>query len=343
MRLLRKVNRQKENAGYDNSRNRSGRRPIFRLTALVVCCLSWQFSTAQFIPYSQYYNSPMLTNPAEAALSDYIQLTVHYRKSRVANYEIPSISFACPFYRNGGTMRTGGAGISMISQKAGPRGLYHVTSILGTFAYTIHFTKRLHLSAGLQGGLINKKIDLSAITTDNQYTLGMYDPSMPTGENIQFSAASSAVVNSGLCWTLTDSSRTPKATIGVAVSNMNRPVYEFISSDRKPEAPLYTISGEVRLLTRRSMSVHPMFRYIIGPSSFANLGAQVRYQLAQDCDLRVGAWYKTTRALVTAIQYDSRNYFIGASMDFTLSQDMQANINNAFELSLGWRLKRKGN
>lgn len=314
---------------------------VTRISYLLITCLSCHVSAAQFVPYSQYYNSPLLTNPAEAALSDVTQLTVHYRKSRVANYEIPSVSFVHPFYRDHDGMRWGGAGVTLINQKAGPSGLYDITAALGTFAYTVHFTKRHHVSAGLQGGVIRKKIDLSAITTDNQFNLGAFDPSLPLGENIQFSQASGAVINAGFNWTFTDSSNVPKAMISVAFSNMNRPAYEFIADNEREEL-VYTLTGEFKLLEYGNASLYPMFRYVGSAVPFANAGAQLRYQLAQDYhSVSLGAWYKTTNALIAAIQYNNLNYTIAASMDFSTNSGLQANINNAVELSFGWRLGRK--
>jgi type IX secretion system PorP/SprF family membrane protein len=339
MQAQQKFNHAKEITGHP----RGGyRHPFFILAAIMIISLSWHFSAAQLIPYSQYYNSPVLTNPAEAASGDFIQLGVHYRKSRVANYETPSLSFIHPFYRNRDDVRFGGAGFNLINQKAGPGGLYNTTALLGTFAYIIHFSKSLHVGAGLQGGMIYKKIDLMAITTDHQFNLGAFDPSLPNGENIQFSAASSPVINSGFTWMLTDNSSIPKAQLGIAFSNMNRPAYEFMPDNRKGEKMTYTITGAVKLLAHRSISIHPMFRYIGGTSSFVHVGAQFHYRLReQDNDLRAGFWYKTTQALVTAVQYSTSNYIIAASMDFTSNDTLQANINNAFELSLNWRLKRK--
>src|SRR3954467_11640185 len=58
-----------------------------RILCVVLGILCTQFCQAQFIPYSQYYNSALLTNPSQAGLSDYTQLTIQYRRSRAANYE----------------------------------------------------------------------------------------------------------------------------------------------------------------------------------------------------------------------------------------------------------------
>lgn len=308
---------------------------------IIPACLVVQDGNAQFIPYSQYYNTPVLTNPSQAGLSDFTQLTVHYRRSRVANYETPSVSFVRPFYRDRDGLRFAGVGANLISQKAGVGGIYRVMGALGTFAYNIHFSRKHHISAGLQGGVINKKLDPSGITTDNQFNFGAFDPTLPNGENFRYSSVTKPVINSGFTWTLTDSSNVQKAALGIAFSNMNRASYDFIS-DSNEEEITYTITGEMRVLQRGRTSIHPTFRYIGGLSAFGNLGAQIRHNLGRDKqEISIGGWYKTTNAVILAAQYNDKAYTLSASMDFSAASELQANVNNAFELSVGWRMKRR--
>jgi type IX secretion system PorP/SprF family membrane protein len=298
-------------------------------------------SAAQFIPYSQYHNTPVLTNPSQAGLSDFTQVTFHYRRSRAANYEIPSVSLMHPFYRERDGRRMGGLGVNVISQKAGPGGMYNVTGALGTFAYNIHLSSKHHISAGLQGGMINKKLDPSGITTDAQFNFGAFDPSLQTGENFRYTSVTKPIINSGFTWTFTDSLNQQKAALGIAFSNMNRPSYDFIS-DNSEEPITYTVTGQVQLMQRGRTSIHPTFRYIGGINGFANIGALIRYSLAREHqEISIGGWYKTTKALVAGAQYNTGTYTVSASMDFSAASGLEANINNAFELSVSWRLKRK--
>jgi type IX secretion system PorP/SprF family membrane protein len=295
---------------------------------------------AQIVPYSQYYNTPLLTNPSQAGLSDYTEVSVHYRRSRVADYEIPSVSFAHPFYRQRDGLRAGGLGANVIRQQAGPGGAFTVTGALATFAYNIHLSRKHHISAGLQGGVVNKRLDLSRITTDHQFNAGAFDPSLSHGENIASNSISRAVVNSGFCWSLTDTSHVQKAMLGIAFFNMNRPSYDFVSNAQT--ALTYAITGEVLLFTKGRASVHPTFRYMGGAAPFANIGAQLRYALSREnSSIGAGVWYKTTQAMVAAMQYSSASYMLAASMDISSAPNLAANINNAIEVAFAWRFKRK--
>src|ERR1044071_3908204 len=118
---------------------------------------------------------------------------------------------------------------------------------------------RHHLSAALQGGMVNKRLDASGITTDNQFQAGAFDPSLSNGENLSSNSIYRPVINSGFTWTYTDSSNVRQAMIGIAFFNMNRPSYEFVS--QAPSEPVtYIITGEVLLLQRGRTSVYPTAR-----------------------------------------------------------------------------------
>lgn len=296
---------------------------------------------AQFVPYSQFDNTPLLTNPAAAVSRDYTELSVHYRRSRIANYDIPSVSLIHPFYRHRDGSRAGAVGATVIRQQAGPGGAYAVTGALATFAYSIHLSAKHHVSAAVQGGMVNKRLDLSRITTDNQFYAGAFDPSLSLGEDFSSSTVSRPVVSSGFCWTYADSSNVPQATLGVAFFNMNRPSYELTAS--APAEPItFAITGEMLLLQRARTSVHPSFRYMSGAAPFANIGARVKYALAnEDHAVSIGGWYKTTKALVAALQYNTTTFAVSASMDFSAATNTVANISNALEIGLTWRMKKQ--
>lgn len=295
----------------------------------------------QFIPYSQYNNAPLLTNPAGPSLTDYTQITAHYHRSRVASYDVSSVSFIHPFYHRSNGLRYGGVGVNVISQQAGPGGIYKITGATGTLAYTIHLSKNHHIGAGVAGGVINKRIDVSRITTESQYSLGVYDPSLNNGEDLQSNSVTKPVVNAGLYWVLTGANDREKASLGVAAYSMNKPSFDLLS-DAPADDMTYIVSGEIVLLTRGRITLAPTFRYIYQIASTANIGARISYAPASDNEFSASVWYKTTQALVFSAQYNYKAFVIGASTDLSvIASGQDANINNAVEICLGWRVNRK--
>lgn len=300
-----------------------------------------QIAYGQFVPYTHYEVTGVMTNPAAPVLSDFSQVTAHYRRSRVGGYDIGSASFQHPFYRRSNLLRSGGIGANMISQQAGPGGIYSVFGLTGAAAYMAHLSTQHHLGLGISGGVVNKRLDLSRITTDSQYNLGMYDPSLQTGENFQSASEIKPVLNVGLCWLLTNKSGVQKASIGLAGYNVNRPSFDFF-----PKAPAdyisYVVMGEFTLFSSGPVSLSPTFRYIYQATSTANIGTRVNYAFASNQSLAVNAWYKTTKALAFAVQCNYKSYCLGAASDLSLmSGAYDANVSNAIEVFVGWRLNRK--
>lgn len=314
--------------------------PTVVRAAIIGSLFFCQVVYGQFVPYSQYNNLPLLTNPAFPSLTKYTQVTVHYRKSRVGNYDLPSVSFMHPFYRRSDGLQYGGAGVNVISQHAGPGGIYKVTGASGVFAYAIHLSRKHHIGAGIAAGVINKRIDVSGITTDSQYNLGTYDPSLNNGENLQSSSETRPVINAGLCWVLTGLNNREKASFGIAAYNMNTPAFELFSNSPADDMT-YIVIGDMALVSQGRFTLFPTFRYVWQGTSIANIGGRISYSVNTDNELSTGVWYKTTGALVFSAQYNGKAYVISASADLSIASGQDANINNALEIGLGWRMKRQ--
>src|SRR5690606_4463654 len=148
-----------------------------------------------------------------------------------------------PFFRDSG-LRGGAGGVNLISQKAGPGSAYQVMGATATFAYNIYVNKNQYISAGLQGGVVSKKLDASALTTDSQYNFGAFDPSLSTGETISSAPEVKPVINAGFSWTMTDHDGTQRATLGVGFFNMNRPSFDVFAGSNAEEIA-FTVTGEM--------------------------------------------------------------------------------------------------
>ncbi len=245
-----------------------------------------------------------------------------------------------PFFRRSDGLQYGGVGVNVISQHAGPGGIYKVTGASGVFAYAINVSRNQHIGVGIAAGVINKRIDVSGITTDSQYNLGTYDPSLSTGENFQLSSATRPVINAGLCWVLTGLNNQEKASFGIAAYNMNKPAFNLFSNSPADDMT-YIVTGEMALFARGRVTLSPTFRYVWQGTSIANIGGRIRYAVNTDNELSTGVWYKTTGGLVFSAQYNRKAYVVSASTDLSIASGRDANINNALEIGLGWRMKRK--
>ncbi len=158
-----------------------------RFFAGFILLLSLLNAKGQDIHFSQFFEAPLLRNPSLAGI-----YTGDYRIQGVYRDQWNSITNA---YRTGSLnaeykMPVGvgndfiTAGLQALFDKAGTVGLT-TTQILPALNYhkSLSNEKTMYLSLGFMGGLIRKSIDITKITTDNQFSGGGYDGTLPTGEN----------------------------------------------------------------------------------------------------------------------------------------------------------------
>jgi type IX secretion system PorP/SprF family membrane protein len=303
-------------------------------------CLLAGSANAQFIDYALYDLSPVFTNPASVANTDYKQVLMNYRFSRSANYNVGSASFIRPFFTQQGKRRIGGLGVSVITQNCGPGNILVTNGLLAGFAYNLPLNKNHFISLGIQGGLVNKRIDLSKLTSDSQYRYGAYDPSLPLNENFTNENASSVVINSGATWIWKEDNLI-RAKVGVAGYNMNSPNYKFLDEDNRQDMK-YVVTAETLLVRKGSFSLHPSLRWLNGGTeTFTNIGVIGRYAVGvfDWNEISAGLWYKDNEAIVGNIQFTHPSYVIAVAYDLSLAS-YGASLNNAAEVCVGWRMNQ---
>ncbi len=315
-----------------------------KIVSLLVLLLLARHAAAQFRPYTLFSLSPPLTNPALVAAGDYAQVTAHYRASRGAGYQVPSLSYVHPLYGKAQRNRYGGMGFTLISQSAGPAGLYRVTGALGGFGYHVPLGARHALAGGLQLGLVNKRIDPGAVTTDSQYGAGGYDPSLGNGETFDRPNRTAVAANAGLHWSCTDPAGNRNASLGLALYNANRPAYPFLR-ERNPQPVGYIVTGSLLAARRGNFTVEPTFRYFReGLTGFGSLGAGLGYAPDNHRETRLSAtlWYHTNVSPGLSLQLETEKLVLGLAADGSSYRASSAEAgNSAFEVALAWRVNRK--
>src|SRR5690606_15993277 len=138
----------------------------------IICGFSIE-SFAQGMHFSQYYNAPLLLNPANAGLmpdNDY-RVGVNYRK-QWASIPVPYQTIAA--FADFQAMRTKnetnwlGAGLSFWNDKVGDGGL-SLTRLEATLAYHIQLGDYSMVSVGAAGAYAQRSVDFNKFTFDNQW------------------------------------------------------------------------------------------------------------------------------------------------------------------------------
>jgi type IX secretion system PorP/SprF family membrane protein len=143
---------------------------------------------AQDIHFSQFSETPLLRNPALAGIfngdvrvqavfrNQWSSVTVPFQTSSLnGEYKLP-VGHSDDFLTIGG---------AILYDKAGTISLTS-TSVLPVLNYhkSLSDERNMYLSAGFSAGLVQRKFDLSKMTTNNQYNGTDYDATLATGETL---------------------------------------------------------------------------------------------------------------------------------------------------------------
>ena len=159
---------------------------------IILCCNNKV--TGQDIHFSQLFETPLLRNPALAGLfSGDIRVQSVFRSqwnSITKAYQTTSanIEYKLPVGQTADFITLGG---EILYDKAGTVDLTS-THILPTFNFhkSLSAEKNIYLSLAFMGGLVQRRIDQSKITTNSQFNGNAFDPANSTGETFTKSSYS---------------------------------------------------------------------------------------------------------------------------------------------------------
>ncbi len=321
---------------------------------------------AQDVHLSQYYAAPTYLNPAMIGSRTSANVHLNYRSQRLT-YDVPldvgQVSFLMPVVVKGTRrpMQIGALGVSVFNMTGGPQGSYKVQGLHLTAAYNVLLDRQATqmLSFGLQGGLIQKSINLGAYRWGTQY-----DPFVGYNELItpSYSMISDQVYfpefNAGVMWHYGVSSgrgsnrKKLRMFSGISATNLNRPNQSLVSEQARTASMLFRFHGGAEVSLSRQFGLMPnlLVKMREGIYSF-NVGSYVRYNIGNnyrrrdaDISLLAGAWYRMRDSFIFTVGATGKRYALGVSYDMNVS-NLQYNFNGpgAVELSLSYNIgKSKG-
>lgn len=303
--------------------------------------------TAQDIHFSQFFEAPLLRNPSLAGIFEgdirvqgvyrdqWNSITNAYRSGSLnAEYKMPV----------GSTNDFLTAGVQILYDKAGTAGLT-TTHFLPALNYhkALSNEKRMYLSVGFMGGLVQNSIDRSKITTNNQYDGTAYNPALADGESFQntnysyFDGSVGASFNTAL-----GTGDINSFFVGIAYHHFNRPRNSFYLSEAAALNPKYVFStgvkfnvGEYTYLTLQAdHSIQGPYRETIG-------GVLYSFKVGEPDDLHYtlhgGAFLRWGDALIPVIKLDYHPFSVALSYDVNISPlKTVSQGRGGIELSVSW-------
>jgi type IX secretion system PorP/SprF family membrane protein len=313
---------------------------------LVIVLFSCCFTTSIFgqgLHFSQYYNAPMLINPANTGLiEDYDwRAGVNYRNQGATipiPYNTSSVFADAALLKNKLETSWIGAGVAVWRDVAG-KGDLALTKIQTNLAYHVLMSEKSSLSAGLYGSYNQRSVDFSKLTFDRQWDEFSFNTTLPSGETNTTQKTSFLDFGAGMNFAFYNNSNFYlKASL--AAMHINQPLETFYGESNKiglrPQLNLEVIykAGTNIMLspsvyyTRQKRASELVAGTLININTSNDISAKTS-------ELILGTYIRNKDAVIAVAGYKFGNNKFMFSYDHTISQLAIGNNGiGAFELSL---------
>lgn len=306
--------------------------------------LCWNIhASAQDLHFSQYFNSPLLVNPANTGFipdGDH-RLGINYR-NQWANIGNPYKTFSVFGDKQvfGERFENGWLGIggALLRDVAGTGNLT-TTRAFGSVAYHQAIGLGSLISAGFNVGWVNKRVDFTKLTFDNQWTGKFFDITAPSGEPFVTNQVNYFSLQAGLNYAYYPNENT-YLNAGFSASNINRPKESFFTDGLV----------DTRIATRLTTFLNGSFRtgdaWIVNPNVYVSnqgtawevvAGGTAQRDLGGNgnTQLIMGAYYRVKDAVIPVIGVQQSGYKFTFSYDATSSALRNFNQSRgAYEMSI---------
>lgn len=306
---------------------------------------------AQDAAFSQYYSSYLYLNPAYAGSEPSLTVGVNSRtqwKSVTEPYQTNQISLIVPFYRKVDKQNNfGGLGISVYNDKAGS-GKLAATGVNLNLSYVLRASESSHILFGVQGGIIQKKIDFSTLQWGSQYDdFNGFNSNIDPGETGALSESTMYPdFGAGILYYYKEDrdirEKGGSFYAGASSYHLNRPNESLVQgqASRLPLLNKFHAGFDYSINTKFNFSPNVLIAqqnnvYQINAGMYVNYGFGNPNSLLIPSDLILGAWYRVGDAYIFSAGLACDTYTLGFSYDINNSS-LRRNTQGrgAYEISL---------
>jgi type IX secretion system PorP/SprF family membrane protein len=298
---------------------------IILLNAFAMCTLS-----AQDLHFSQWFNSPLTTNPANTGFipdADY-RLGANYRNqwSSVMSepYKTMSIFGDAQVFRN--RIQSGWLGLGgVILRDVAGSGNLTTTEVYSSVAYHQMLGYSSLLTAGFNAGWVNKRINSASLKFPDQFDGKFFDNTLPTSVVIDVPNVNYFDMQVGMNYAYFPNQNT-YVNAGFSVQHINRARESFFSTDpagfdsRIPMRYIAFLNGSFK--TSDQVILNPMAYYTNQAGSFETVaGFNAQYNLSGDGDQQLigGIYYRVGDAVIPMVGFIYRDIRLTFTYDVTVS------------------------
>lgn len=283
---------------------------------------------AQDLHFSQFFNNPLLTNPANTGFipdADY-RLGASYRDQYSSIMAVPyktiSVYGDAQVFRD--KLENGWLGLGgVILRDVAGSGSLTSTKAYGSVAYHQMLGNSSLLTAGFNIGFVNKRIDQTKLKFPDQFDGKFFDNKIPTSVVLTNNNVSYFDVQAGLNYAYFPSENV-YVNAGYSIQHVNKPLESFIDGSVDTTRVAMRHIGFVNAILKVNADV------IINPNAYfttqANakelvLGMNAAYNLSGDGTKQLigGLYYRLGDAIVPMVGFELNNVRFTFSYDVTTS------------------------
>lgn len=329
-------------------------RKNFKIQLLLFSVLFANFANSQDINFSQFYELPLLRNPALAGIfngdiratsafrSQWQSVTVPYRTIGLG------LEYKKPLGRNSNDFIT--IGFQGTNDIAGDSRLRR-TQLFPVINYhkSLDSEKDTYLSAGIMGGAVMQRFDPSKLSFDDQFVNGSYSSTNPTKQvftNTGFTYWDAAV---GLNFSSIAGQNT-RYYVGVGLFHFTKPKVAFQKQYDIVLNPKWVVNAGLSVPTSDVNKLIVYGDYFMqGGSRQIQGGLLFSHDLTPDLEnqkiaISGGAFYRWNDAFMPVIKLDYYQFGVGITYDVNISKLKSASqYRGAYEITLSYKAFRNGN
>ena len=313
--------------------------------SILIACSLWLGASSQDIHFSQFFNSPLLTNPANTGFipdGDY-RLGLNYRDQWSSIMAIPykTMSVFGDMQVMQNEDKTGWLGIGgVILRDVAGSGNLTSTKIYGSAAYHQMIDAGSLVSLGFNAGWANKQINVTNLKFPDQFDGKFFDNHLPTSVSLDANNINYLDIQAGANYAYFPNENV-YFNAGFSAMHVNRPRESFFKAipgidNRIPVRLTGFLNGSFKLNDQWIVNPNAYFS-MQAKSSELLLGANVHYNLSGDGEnvLIGGLYYRYKDAAIPMIGLGYKDLTFTFSYDATISELKQYNNSRgAFEFSL---------
>ena len=323
----------------------------FKIYLLVVIAMISTNLISQDFHYSQFNENPSLINPALTGSSNAMRASLVYKdqwrsvttpystfgfsfeaKLKARNWEIVDPRRSMTFKKSSSRMA---AGLSVYNDKAGDGKLGTLQTNL-SFAMSFPLSKLSALTFGIQGSVVQRKLDKTALVYSSQYNGSGYDVNLPSGETYAQQSFVYPDLGAGVLWSYGHNEKSIaannqfKALIGFATYHLLRPKQNFTGSADDKLYMKYVFHGNILIgIPSTNLAIVPSWlAQFQGSTKEIVGGIMFKYYINEDSKYTgikkksafgLGAYYRNSDALIASLLIEMGRISAGFSYDINLS------------------------